>query len=157
MAIAPIPVAAYLVPEHSRATPDGFTLVEEALTRGLPHTITLGGDVRLTLVLPTGLARAWRDSDSTAVVTTSDDERLPRGPHTPAPVGDSGRAPLRLVAQVGQDVVAIVPVVAGRRQITPDAGDPSRKLSRRRAAQSLVDLRDPKPQSRNRPAITSRM
>ena len=123
MPLAPIPVATSLVPEPPRTAPDGFILVEEAITGGLPHTIALAGNVRLTLTLPTGLARTWRDIDPATLVSTSDAERDAPPPHAAGPVGDSRRAPLRIIVEVGQDVVAIVPVVAGRRLAIPDAGD----------------------------------
>lgn len=117
----PIPVAGYLVPEHTSLTPDGFTRVDEPMTRGLPHTITLDRATRATVVLPSGLARAWRDADPGAVVSTSDDEHAAFRPN--ARVDDSAaRAPLRLVVERSNVVLGVVSVAAGVRRFVPDGG-----------------------------------
>ena len=125
MTMQPISVVELLVPEPSIVAPTELTRLEEPLVRGLPHTITLADDLSLTVVLPTGLARAWRDADPTSIVSTSDGQRAPFTANASAPVGDVASAPLRIVVQVAQAVVATIPVVARRRQVVPDAGDPS--------------------------------
>jgi hypothetical protein len=117
----PIPVAGYLVPEHTSLTPDGFTRVDEPMTRGLPHTITLDRATRATVVLPSGLARTWRDADPAAVVSTSDAEHAPSMPATG--IDDSAaRAPLRLVVERSNVVLGVVPLAAGERRFVPDDG-----------------------------------
>jgi hypothetical protein len=117
----PIPVAGYLVPEHTSLTPDGFTRVDEPMARGLPHTISLDRATRATVVLPSGLARAWRDADPAAVVSTSDAEHVAIRPS--AGVDDSAaRAPLRLVVERSNVVLGVVPFAAGARRFVPDEG-----------------------------------
>ena len=117
----PIPVAGWLVPEHTSLTPDGFTRVDEPMTRGLPHTITLDRATRATVVLPSGLARAWRDADPAAVVGTSADEHAAVRPATG--VDDSAvRPPLRLVVERSNVVIGVVPFALGARRFVPDDG-----------------------------------
>jgi hypothetical protein len=117
----PIPIAGYLVPEHTALTPDGFTRVDEPMARGLPHTITLDRATRATVVLPSGLARTWRGADPTAVVSTSDTEHAPVRANA-GPDDDAARAPLRLVVERSNVVLGIVPLVAGVRRFVPDEG-----------------------------------
>ena len=117
----PFPVAGYLVPEHTSLIPDGFTRVDEPMTRGLPHTIILDRATRATVVLPSGLARTWRDADPAAMVSTSDDERAAFRPS--AGTDDSAaRAPLRLVVERSNVVLGVVPFAVGVRRFVPDEG-----------------------------------
>jgi hypothetical protein len=44
---------------------------------GLPHVLVLDRATRATVVLPSGLARAWRDADAAALVSNSNDEHTP--------------------------------------------------------------------------------
>jgi hypothetical protein len=118
----PIPVAAYLVPEHASRAPVGFATVSEPMTRGLPHTIVLDRATRATVVLPSGLARAWRDADPTDVVSASADEHAPVVADALRVREDVARAPLRLVVERSNVVLAIVPVTAGLRQVVPNDG-----------------------------------
>ncbi|MEK8105542.1 hypothetical protein NKG94_11075 [Micromonospora sp. M12] len=83
--------------------PDGFTEVRQALTAGVPHRVELGAGVHAVLILPTGLARQWLDTDpsrwSAAPPTTWRPPAPPATPRPPALVGrcrcawSSARAP----------------------------------------------------------------
>jgi hypothetical protein len=123
-AMPPIPVSRYLVPAVPAAVPDGFTLVDQSLSTGLPLTIPLFADLTLTLALPTGLAAQWRDADPTAVVSQSADQESPQHPAVgPTTIGGVDRAPARLVLLRSGALVASVPLVAGLQHVLPDSAD----------------------------------
>jgi hypothetical protein len=114
----PVPVERFLVPEPSLLAPAGFTSVRQQLTRGVPFTWTLAGDLQLVLVVPTGFASLWRDADPLAIASASNDET---GPHT-APRGDDPReqVALRLIVRRAGITLASVPLAAGLWRIAPD-------------------------------------
>jgi hypothetical protein len=120
----PVPsplVARELTPDPVAAAPTGFALVDEALVDGLPHRIQLGGGLVAVLAVPTGLAVQWRDADPLTPVTSS------AGGSTPAaagPAGRSGQPPARLLVLRGDDVAGSVPLVAGRRALVGNDGEP---------------------------------
>jgi hypothetical protein len=115
------PIERYLVPETSPdVVAQGFTGVRQALTGGVPQRVELDGSVHAVLVLPTGLARQWLDADPLAVVSTSEDDLVPRAPGPMQAPSLAQRAPLRLVLRRGTTVLGTVPLAAGlRRTIGP--------------------------------------
>jgi hypothetical protein len=121
---AAIPIARYLVPETA-APPSELTRVTQAISRGLPHTIDLDGDLKLVLTVPNGVAAVWRDSDPTAVVSRSSDQ-VAASPRPQAgqaePLGAIAYAPARLYLERGQTTLACVPLVSGLRRTIPDTG-----------------------------------
>ncbi|MET8040933.1 hypothetical protein ABZU25_08710 [Micromonospora sp. NPDC005215] len=120
----PFPIDRYLLPETPVEVPDGFTEVRQSLTAGLPHRVELGAGVHAVLILPTGLARQWLNTDPLAVVSSSADDLAPR-PAPPAvlpPPALVGRVPLRLVVRQGMRILGSVPLAAGLRRVCPDAG-----------------------------------
>jgi hypothetical protein len=122
--MAPIPVSRYLVPDQPISVPDGFTLVDQSLSTGLPFTLPLFRDLSLTLVVPTGLAVQWRDADALAVVSRSDDQIAPEAAQAdPATLGAVDRAPARFILLQSGVVVASVALVAGLRHLLPDSAD----------------------------------
>lgn len=118
------PIDRYLLPEAPVEVPDGFTEVRQALTAGVPHRVELGAGVHAVLILPTGLARQWLDTDPLAVVSSSADDLAPRPapPATPRPPALVGRVPLRLVVRQGTRILGSLPLAAGLRRVCPDAG-----------------------------------
>ncbi|WP_406070007.1 hypothetical protein [Micromonospora sp. NBC_01638] len=120
----PFPIDRYLLPETPIEVPDGFTEVRQSLTAGLPHRVELGAGVHAVLILPTGLARQWLDTDPLAVVTSSADDLAPRPapPAVPRPPALVGRVPLRLVVRQGTRILGSLPLAAGLRRVCPDAG-----------------------------------
>jgi hypothetical protein len=123
MPVPPIPVNRYLVPPVQPSTPDGFTAVSQTLTAGVPQTITLTDDLALTLVVPNGLAHAWRDADPAALISGSGSEIRPFA-DTPE-MGSSRRAPARVLLRRTGTTLASVPLVAGLHRFIPDHGDPT--------------------------------
>ncbi|MBQ0901073.1 hypothetical protein [Micromonospora sp. U21] len=123
----PFPIDRYLLPETPIEVPAGFTEVRQSLTAGLPHRVELGAGVHGVLILPTGLARQWLDTDPLAVVSSSADDLAPRPapPATPRPPALVGRVPLRLVVRQGTQILGSVPLAAGLRRVCPDAGPPA--------------------------------
>jgi len=117
--VEPIPVVGFLVPEHDRIVPNGFTLVDQKMTRGLPHVIALDKSTSVTVVLPSGLARAWRDADSALVVSSSEAEQAPSVPEA---ADDVARPPLRLGIDRNGTVLGTIPLAAGLRQVVPRDG-----------------------------------
>jgi hypothetical protein len=122
----PIPVAGYLVPEHSTLVPDGFTRVDEPMTRGLPHIISLDRSTKVTFVLPSGLARAWRNAESADLVSASDEQHAPAVSDPLQPEGDVARPPIRLLIERGGQVLGAVALAAGLRQVVPNDGGVAR-------------------------------
>jgi hypothetical protein len=120
----PVPIARYLVPAAERTAPAGFTAVDDALVAGLPHRVSLTEGLNLVLVVPSGLAQAWRDADPAAVVTESGPERASTPTGGPSEgTGHPRRAPARLIVESGGATIASIPLVAGLRRHVPDAGD----------------------------------
>jgi hypothetical protein len=121
MPTAPAPIARYLVPDvpPQVETDARFTRVRERVPAGVPHVIALAEGLRLVLVVPTGLAAAWRDADPVAVVTESASEHAA---HDAAAATPPPRVPARLVLQDAREVLASVPLVAHRRLWLPDSG-----------------------------------
>jgi hypothetical protein len=111
------PIDRYLLPPAVEPPP-GFTTVRQNLTAGVPHRIDLGAGVHAVLILPTGLARQWIDTDPLAVVSTSADDRTARPAPTPVPAPRlAGRAPLRLVVRSGTRILGSVPLAADLRRL----------------------------------------
>jgi hypothetical protein len=124
MPVPPIPVNRYLVPPVQPSLPDDFTAVSQTLTAGLPQTITLTDDLSLTLVVPNGLAHAWRDTDPAALISGSDSEIRPLV-DTVLEIRPSQRAPARVLLRRTGTTLASVPLVAGLHRFIPDHGDPT--------------------------------
>jgi hypothetical protein len=113
----PFPIVRELVPPVTAGTPEGFTTINEPLTAGVPHAISLDRELRVVLVVATGLARAWRDADPAAVAFSSDDEYT-----AVVPGGDLlARPRAALLIRSGTAVLATVPLVAGVRHRIPRA------------------------------------
>ena len=121
MPILPIPVQGYLVPEQKLLVPEGFTPVDEPILNGLPHTIQLGEDTTLVVVIPTGLAATWRDIDPTTVVSSSADERQRFNPAESTSA--AMRASARILMRVGGRTVASLPLVAKLLRTIPGDGE----------------------------------
>jgi len=115
----------FLTPDVSTLPPEGFTKIEERLTNGLPHSITLTGDRRLLLIVPNGVPALWRDSDPAAVVSSSVDERKPKAQVLSLSIGDLSRPPALLLYQVNRTTIASAPLVAGIAQRIPQSEDPA--------------------------------
>ncbi|MBS3939678.1 MAG: hypothetical protein KG028_01835 [Actinobacteria bacterium] len=124
------------------AAVDDLRVVEQRMP-SLPHTVTLAEGLALTLVLPTGVARAWLHEPGDAVVSRGADQVA-----ADAGVG-SGRAgtgplppmPLRPRVLVVRDrrAVAAFPAVAGRRWLVPEADDQDTGPAGRPAQVCLLD------------------
>lgn len=119
----PISVLPYLTPEPTTVAPKGFTVVEEQLIQGLPHAITLDNRITLTVLLPHGLAHAWRDADPEAIVCTSKDKRRALTKLQHVNRSQLPRPPLRLMVQVDSVFQASVPTVASLRVNSPQDGN----------------------------------
>ncbi|WP_165226768.1 hypothetical protein [Aquisphaera insulae] len=117
--------ARYLVPDPPASPPEGFDRLDAPLRRGLPHPVQLTPGLRLLLIVPSGVARTWREADPTLVVSSSSPDRAPALPDDPAaPVfGDLARPPARLLLQRSGTTVAVVPLVAGAVRRMPDGDD----------------------------------
>jgi hypothetical protein len=122
----PFPIQRYLTPPPETAgTPlvaEGFTLVDERITSGLPYVMPLeapgGLPAELTLFLPNGLAHTWREIDPATVVSLGASELAGHDPEAPAET--AGRAPLWLRLRLGGVPAAVSPVVVGRRGFLPE-------------------------------------
>ncbi len=115
-----VPVNRMLVPDTAPAAPAGAATVSQPLVRGLPMELPLDARDTLVLLVPTGIAVAWRTADPSTVVADADDERAPAGTLPgPAPLA---RPPARLVLRRDGVFVAGVPLVLGVRRLVPDDG-----------------------------------
>jgi len=122
MALSPIPIQRYLVPEVRLAVPDGFRQVDQAILGGLPHTIRLDEEATLVVVAPNGLAVTWRNADPTSVVSQSAGEVEPVTVRGDEPLGSVERAPARLLMRLGATTVASVPLIVGLQRTIPNNG-----------------------------------
>jgi hypothetical protein len=118
----PIPVHRYLAPPPITSVPSGFTLVDERLARGLPHTIQLDKTISLTLAIARGLAADWRECDPAAIVSTSEADFAARIGEPEEEVGATGRAAIQLLVRKEGSTVGTVPLVAGRVVSAPNPG-----------------------------------
>jgi hypothetical protein len=118
MPMPPVHIQGYLTPDTKPAAPEGFAQVDETITAGLPHRIELTQESALIVVVPTGVATLWRDSDPLAVVSQSDPDLAPfdvkavAGPLVPA----------RLIVQRSGAPFASLLLAAGLRRLVTDSG-----------------------------------
>jgi hypothetical protein len=119
----PLPPGAALsavVPPLPSGVPSGFTREMTALDNGLPATVRLPDGIDLVVVVPTGAAALWRDSDPLAVVSASAPQTAPAS--SPSDPGLRATSAPRLLVRTGGATVASVPLVAGLRRAVPDDG-----------------------------------
>lgn len=122
MTMPAYPAARLLVPATPGPLPDDFQVVETRLLNGLPHLIDLGGNLRLKLMLPSGLLQSWLDVDPASLVASSGDETRAL-PATPGEeVGGCARPPLRVMALQAGAARATVAMALGARRLLPDSG-----------------------------------
>lgn len=113
------PIESHLVPAEPSAPTAGTTRLAVPLARGVPHTVELDRDVSLVVVVPTGVAVAWRDADPSALVSAGA-EQLQADGATGDPAVD--RASPRALVLLRGAPVASLPLVAGARRMVPDDG-----------------------------------
>lgn len=115
------PIERELVPARP-GVPQGLQRDRRPLTKGLPERIELDARHALVVVVPTGVATAWRDADPTALVASSDAETAAAVAAPAEAVASLERPPLRLLVLVGGDLRGAVPIVAGLHRRMPDGG-----------------------------------
>jgi hypothetical protein len=115
------PIERELVPAWMDV-PDGLQRNRRQLTKGLPERIELDARHALVVVIPTGVATLWRDTDPTALVVSSEAETAPWAAQPTESVASLERPPLRLLLLVGGDLQGAVPIVAGLHRRMPDGG-----------------------------------
>jgi hypothetical protein len=120
----PIPVEHYLVPEPDKLIPEGFTLLEQKILQGMPHTITLNDFLTLTLLIPNGLAHEWRDADPEAVVCTSEDEYKNLTQAEILSRSSLPRASVHLIVKHSQLFQESETAVIGQKLLSPSNGQP---------------------------------
>lgn len=126
--ILPVPVDRYLVPDTPATAPLGFTRRDDAITRGLPHTMVLDDEITIVLAVPNGLAITWRDADPSAVVTRSKPETEPAA-GSPREVGAVAEFPVRFLVRRGGTRAAAVRPVLGTAQRYPRIGGADRGVA----------------------------
>ncbi len=124
MPLPPMPIQRYLTPEPPTLAPEGFTLVDDRITSGLPYTMRLDDSTDLTLLLPNGLAHTWREIDPATLVSSSVAERAPYTPQPTTDTAPASRVPLLLRLRVAGVPAAVGPVVVGRRGFLPEGDHP---------------------------------
>jgi len=124
MPLPPIPIQRYLTPEPPTLAPEGFMLVDDRITSGLPYTMQLDGSTDLTLFLPNGLAHTWRTIDPATAVSASGAERGPTVSQPATETAPAGRVPLLLRLRVAGVPAAVGPAVVGRRGFLPEGDHP---------------------------------
>jgi hypothetical protein len=114
----PLAMDRFLVPADAPAPPDGFQRLRQPLTRGVPFSFALDGELSLVLILPTGVATLWRDLDPGTVIASSDAELAPHAP--PRGTDPLAVPPLRLLLRRGSNLLAALPLAAGLARVAPD-------------------------------------
>ncbi len=116
------PIERYLTPATPTQAPEGFTMIEQALSGGLPAPIPLTAELTLVIGIPTGVANAWREADPQATVTSSLAQWQPyEPPGSGAPPQPMIRGPLLILLRSGT-VIASVAALAGQRRLLPAGG-----------------------------------
>jgi hypothetical protein len=118
------PIERYTVPAQRPFDATGFTVVDQAMTAGLPHVVPINPQLSLVISLPSGLAATWRDADPSAVVSHSDLETAPQPATGALPVEYAQRPPLRAYLRISGSTIDVVPFVAGARVALPDGVAP---------------------------------
>jgi hypothetical protein len=118
-----IPIESYLVPSDPSELPADMIPLDTALAAGLPQTIELDRDVSVVVVVPSGLATAWRDADPSDLVTTAEDELEPADRKGATSVGSVERGRPRVLVLRAGAPVAWMPLLAGARRSLPDDGE----------------------------------
>jgi hypothetical protein len=117
-----VPIAGHLVPADPAPLAAGMERRVETLTGGLAQVIALDRDVSLLLLVPNGLATAWRDADPAQPVSSSAPQLAPASPGADEPVGRVDQAAPRLVVTMAARTLGSVALVAGMRRSVPDSG-----------------------------------
>lgn len=122
---APVfPISRVLVPRQAPALPTALAPENRSLTQGLPERLSLDASASLVVVVPQGLATAWRDADPTDVVTASAPELLPTTRHASDPVAGVVRAPAQLLVLLGGVLAGAVSLGVGlHARVVPAAGN----------------------------------
>jgi hypothetical protein len=104
------PLIALLTPAARPILAEGMMAADGPITQGLPHLVPLGPRLRAILVLPTGLARQWRDLAPATLVASAGAEQAP-------PAGDGpdllARPVPRLRIQRDGVTITVLPLTAG--------------------------------------------
>ncbi|MCC5858920.1 MAG: hypothetical protein JJT90_12240 [Ectothiorhodospiraceae bacterium] len=122
------PIEQFLTPEPTAAVPEGYTLVDDALLRGLPHRIALEGQIELVLLVPNGQATLWRDTPPDQALSRAGDERIPHDDKADPFAPRLDRVPARLLLRQRRRVRAVLPLAANLRQLVDIQGDGREQL-----------------------------
>lgn len=128
MPLLPIPVDRELVPPPGLTAPEGFASVDTPILNGMPHIVELAGDLRVVLIVPSGVAEPWREIDPQTLVSSSLPERNPPDAAAASGPGSVARAPARLLLQSASQTIAVAPLVAGVRWLLPRSGDAGARI-----------------------------
>src|SRR5262249_43247661 len=106
----PLPIERFLTPDPSLAIPAGVARAPQDLPRGLPFQFPRDGTLSLILLVPTGYAVLFRDTDPATVASAGAAESAP---HL-APRGEDPeeQPPLRLLLRDGARTLATIPLAA---------------------------------------------
>jgi hypothetical protein len=104
------PILRYLTPDFSVIVPDGHTLIDEPITKGLPYVMSIDANISLVLALATGDAALWRDADPRAIVSQSQGAWFEPDKEHPVPHAP----PMRLLARVNGRLVSATALVAAQ-------------------------------------------
>lgn len=117
------PIEEYLTPVSAKTVADGYTVIDEPITRALPHKIQLPDDVNLVVVVPSGLANTWSDAEPTLELTSSTDERLPYSDGGEPYAASLDRPPARLFVRKGKRLRASIALTVGATAVVDIEGD----------------------------------
>lgn len=111
----------------NRSADDELQVVDQRVP-ALPHTMTLADGLVTTLVLPTGVARAWLHEPGDAVVSSASTQLEADGSRSAATLTAAFQLPpqtLRPRVLVIRDrrAVAAFPAVVGHRWVVPELAD----------------------------------
>ncbi|MBX3337187.1 MAG: hypothetical protein KIT71_11980 [Nitrospira sp.] len=118
----PFPIARYLTPESQILVPEGFTAVDDSILRGLPHFIQLTGELRLVIMISTGVIKHWMDADPLLVVSKSEAQIAPKLAGETADYGSVELPSARIVLQEGTKSIASAGLTLGKITTLPETG-----------------------------------
>lgn len=109
------PIEEYLTPVPSRASdpkPEEKTL-DVNLVRGIPHQMELMNNVHMVLVVPTGNASLWQQSDPDQSLSNSASQQIPATLNEENYSSAFDRVPARLIVRSGSELLASIALTTG--------------------------------------------
>ncbi len=117
------PIEEYLTPIQKPGVDEEFTLIEEKLQHGLPHQIRLDSGINLIVVIPSGTANRWRNTDPKTLLCSSYNERQPQLDSETFYESSFERVPARILVRQQRAIRGVLPLCSGLQRTIDTTGN----------------------------------